>query len=311
MNMSEHKLLRFGFLLLIFSCAVTNAALYKWTDENGLTHYSDKAPKQDAFENIEVKILSGGNTYSGSVDTFQSELIDNFVDSILPGNPDKTDLYFVSFAGDAKQDVFMREALYTQRLFNQRYATSGRSVALVNNQKTTAKNLVASNENLERTLKVMGRKMDEDDVLYLYLTSHGSRDHQLSIDFPPHTVKDFGAFEIRRMLDEAGIKWRVVVVSACFSGGFVEPLKSPYTVIATAADANQASFGCSDDRNFTYFGEAIFERQMARGVGIIPALDGARDIVLSMEKAGGFQPSNPQLWWGEAALDKINELESQ
>lgn len=311
MNMSEHKLLRFGFLLLIFSCAVTNAALYKWTDENGLTHYSDKAPKQDAFENIEVKILSGGNTYSGSVDTFQSELIDNFVDSILPGNPDKTDLYFVSFAGDAKQDVFMREALYTQRLFNQRYATSGRSVALVNNQKTTAKNLVASNENLERTLKVMGRKMDEDDVLYLYLTSHGSRDHQLSIDFPPHTVKDFGAFEIRRMLDEAGIKWRVVVVSACFSGGFVEPLKSPYTVIATAADANQASFGCSDDRNFTYFGEAIFERQMARGVGIIPALDGARDIVLSMEKGGGFQPSNPQLWWGEAALDKINELESQ
>lgn len=298
-------------LILVLTCTSTNSALYKWVDENGLTHYSDQAPKQDAFENIEVKILSGGNTYSGSVDTFQSELIDNFVDSILPGNPDKTDLYFVSFAGDAKQDVFMREALYTQRLFDQRYATPGRSVALVNNQKTTAKNLVASNENLERTLKVMGRKMDEDDVIYLYLTSHGSRDHQLSIDFPPHTVKDFGAFEIRRMLDEAGIKWRVVVVSACFSGGFVEPLKSPYTVIATAADANQASFGCSDDRNFTYFGEAIFERQMARGVGIIPALDGARDIVLSMEKAGGFEPSNPQLWWGEAALDKINELESQ
>lgn len=298
-------------LILVLVTINTSAALYKWVDENGLTHYSDQAPKQDAFENIEVKILSGGNSYSGSVDTFQGQLIDNFVDSILPGNPDKTDLYFVSFAGDAKQDVFMREAQYTQRLFDNRYDTVGRSAALINNQKTTSKHLVASNENLERTLKVMGRKMDEDDVLYLYLTSHGSRDHQLSIDFPPHTVKDFGAFEIRRMLDEAGIKWRVVVVSACFSGGFVEPLKSPYTVIATAADANQASFGCSDDRNFTYFGEAIFERQMARGVGIIPALDGARDIVLSMEKAGGFEPSNPQLWWGAQALDKVNELESQ
>lgn len=306
------KITRLTMLLLLALVTFnTSAALYKWVDDKGLTHYSDKAPKQDAFDNIEVKILSGGNSYSGSVDTFQGQLIDNFVDSILPGNPDKTDLYFVSFAGDAKQDVFMREALYTQRLFDDSYDTEGRSVALVNNQKTTAKNLVASNENLERTLKVMGRKMDEDDVLYLYLTSHGSRDHQLSIDFPPHTVKDFGAFEIRRMLDEAGIKWRVVVVSACFSGGFVEPLKSPYTVIATAADANQASFGCSDDRNFTYFGEAIFERQMARGVGIIPALDGARDIVLSMEKSGGFEPSNPQLWWGNSVLGKMNELESQ
>lgn len=301
----------FFTLSLVLTCINAYSALYKWVDENGLTHYSDQAPKQNSFENIEVKILSGGNSYSGSVDTFQGQLIDSFVDSILPGNPDKTDLYFVSFAGDAKQDVFMREALYTQRLFDQRYATSGRSVALVNNQKTTAKNLVASNENLERALKVMGRKMDEDDVLYLYLTSHGSRDHQLSIDFPPHTVKDFGAFEIRRMLDEAGIKWRVVVVSACFSGGFVEPLKSPYTVIATAADANQASFGCSDDRNFTYFGEAIFERQMARGVGIISALDGARDIVLSMEKSGGFEPSNPQLWQGRFTANKMHEIESR
>lgn len=295
-------------LFIVLICTETNSALYKWIDENGLTHYSDQAPKQDNFEDIEVEILSGGNSYSGSVDQFQGQLIDNFVDSILPGNPDKTDLYFVSFAGDAKQDVFMREALYTQELFDDRYATQGRSVALINNEKTTSKHLVASNENLERTLKVMGRKMDEEDVLYLYLTSHGSRDHQLSIDFPPHTVKDFGAFEIHRMLDEAGIKWRVVVVSACYSGGFVEPLKSPYTIVATAADATHSSFGCSDDRDFTYYGEAIFERQMARGVGIVEALDNARPIVAEMEAAQGYEPSSPQLWQGANTQDKMAEL---
>ena len=295
-------------ILLVLATLNTSAALYKWVDENGLTHYSDVAPKQNNFEDIQVRILSGGNTYSGSVNQFQGELVADFADSIDVGNPDKTDLYFVSFAGDAKQDVFMQEALYTQRLFDRQYDTAGRSVALVNNEKTTASNLVASNENLERALKVIGKKMDREDVLYLYLTSHGSRDHQLSIDFPPHTVTDFGAIEVRRMLDEADIKWRVIVVSACFAGGFIEPLKSPYTVIATAADSEQSSFGCSDDRDFTYYGEAIFERQMARGVGILAALDGARDIVLSMEQAEGYEPSNPQLWQGSAAVEKMTEL---
>lgn len=296
------------FLASILTICNTSAALFKWVDDQGLTHYSDKAPKNSAFDDIEVEILSGGNSYSGSVNQFQGELVADFADSIDVGNPDKTDLYFVSFAGDAKQDVFMQEALYTQRLFDRQYDTAGRSVALVNNEKTTASNLVASNENLERALKVIGKKMDREDVLYLYLTSHGSRDHQLSIDFPPHTVTDFGAIEVRRMLDEADIKWRVIVVSACFAGGFIEPLKSPYTVIATAADSEQSSFGCSDDRDFTYYGEAIFQRQMARGVGILAALDGARDIVLSMEQAEGYEPSNPQLWQGSAAVEKMTEL---
>lgn len=281
-----------------------SAALYKWVDKNGLTHYSDQAPAQNEYEDIEIKILSGGNTYSGSVNQFQGQLIDNFSDSILASRPNQTDLYFVSFAGDAKQDVFMKEALYTERLFDRYHGTEGRSVALINNEKTTAEHLVASNENLERTLKIIGKKMAEEDMLYLYLTSHGSADHQLSVDFPPHTVKDFGGYEIRRMLDEANIKWRTIVVSACYSGGFVEPLKSPYTVIATAADHDSPSFGCSDDREFTYYGEAIFEQQMSRGIGIIEALDGARPIVSRMEKAQGYPPSNPQFWRGTETFQK-------
>lgn len=305
--MKNHLLISF-FVALLLVCVGSSAALYKWKDAKGLTHYSDTPPKQKDFEDIELQILSGGNSYSGGVDQFQSDLIADFPSSIAYGEPSKTELYFVSFAGDAKQDVFMKEALYTQQLFDRQYDTAGRSVALVNNPKTTRQNLVASNENLERALKVIGKKMDGDDVLYLYLTSHGSRDHQLSIDFPPHTVKDFGAFEVRRMLDEAGIKWRVIVVSACFAGGFIEPLKSPYTIVATAADSQQSSFGCADDREFTYYGEAVFAQQMSRGVGFVDALDGARKIVLGMEKAQGYPPSNPQLWQGAATPAKMREF---
>lgn len=293
-------------LLLVTALVISwaNAGIYKWKDENGQIHFSDKKPSTIKYEDIENEIKSRGNAYSNDVVGDQTKLLANFAQSILRGNPQRSDIYFISFAGDSKQDVFMKEALYAQNLFDQKFQTKHRSVALVNNRKTTAEHLVASNVNLERTLKIMGRKMDQDDVLYLYFTSHGSREHQLHIDFPPHTVKDFGAREIRRMLDEANIKWRVIVVSACYAGGFIEPLKTDYSVIATAADANNTSFGCADDREFTYYGEAIFKRQMSRGVGIIKALDNARGIVRNMEAQQSLKPSNPQLWIGYQARQK-------
>lgn len=301
---------RIFFLFFLLVTLGTNAGIYKWVDENGQVQFSDKKPSTPAHEDIEDHIKSKGNAYSNNVKNEQDDLVANFSEQIHSGEPDKTELYFISFAGDSKQDVFMKEALYAKRLFDQKYYTQHRSVALINNHKTTSQHLVASNENLERTLKIMGRRMDDDDVLYLYLTSHGSRNHKLHIDFPPHTVKDFGGLEIRNMLDEAKIKWRVIVVSACYSGGFIEPLKTDYSVIATASDAVSNSFGCADDRDFTYYGEAIFKRQMWGGVGIMEALDNARGIVRKMEKQQGYKPSNPQLWIGYKAAEKMADLKS-
>ncbi len=38
--------------------------------------------------------------------------------------------YFVGFAPDASQDVFVREMRYVKRLFDERFGTAGRSIAL-------------------------------------------------------------------------------------------------------------------------------------------------------------------------------------
>jgi len=42
----------------------------------------------------------------------------------------------------------------------------------------------------------------------------------------PHSALSLGlgGGTLARMLQDSGIKWRVVVVSACYSGGFIEPL---------------------------------------------------------------------------------------
>ncbi|WP_339671837.1 C13 family peptidase [Dasania marina] len=293
-----------GSLLLLLA-QLSLAGIYKWVDEQGRVYFSDKKPELLAYEDIESRLFGKGNVFNNSVKGSQTELIASFADNIAAGVPGQTDLFFVSFAGDAKQDVFMKETLYAQQLFDSHYHTAGRSVALINNSKTTSRYLVASDNNLARVLKTVGEKMNEEDVLYLYLSSHGSRQHLLSVDFPPHTVKDFGGQEIRKMLDEAGIKWRIVVVSACYAGGFIAPLKTDYSVIATAADAYNTSFGCADNRDFTFYGEAIFKRQMATGVGLLEALDGAREIVKSMEAQRNLTPSNPQYWLGSKAKTKL------
>ena len=295
--------------LLIGMSTPLNAGIYKWTDENGKTHYSDKKPQINRFEDIEERINRMANAYSDSVTRQQEKLLENYEESIELGTPNSTDLYFVSFAGDSKQRVFMREAIFTKNLFDQNYNTKDKSTALINNSRTTEDYLVASDENLEYVLKTMGDKMNDEDIIYLYLTSHGSKNHKLSVDFPPHTVKDFGGNEVRRMLDEAGIKWRIIVISACYSGGFIEHLKTDHTLIATASDAKNTSFGCSDEREFTYFGEAIYKRQMSQGVGINKSLQGAHDIVSSMEKLHNYKSSNPQYWIGDKMQSKIGELE--
>jgi len=296
---------------LVFAC-VAFAEIYKWVDENGRVHFSDVAPEDQPYKDIEKEIKSKLNIFQNYIKDDQDRLQSTYINNLLSGVPDQTDLYLLTFAGDGRQKVFMRESLYVQSLFEEKYATKGRSLALINHASATSKYLVASDENLQMVLNTFGELMDEEDVLYLYLTSHGSKDHKLEVNFPPHAVRDFGPHEINRMLDQANIKWRVIVVSACYSGGFIEPLKNQYTMIATASDAIHTSFGCSDSRDFTYYGEAIFKRLMSNGTGLVDALDKAREVVHQMEIAQNIaHHSNPQFWNNELIKNKMGQFETE
>lgn len=307
-----NKILLPCFVTLLLLSIGAYAEIYRWQDAQGKTHFSDKAPEDQAAENIEKKIKSRANVFSDDVQTQQARLLAELPDKLQPSDPDKPELFLITFGGDAKQAVFMRETLYIQDLFHKRYNTEGHSVALINHASTTSKYLVATDTNLELVLKTYSALMNDDDVLYLYLTSHGSRTHKLTVDFPPYAIQDFGPNEIRQMLDDAGIKWRVIVVSACYAGGFVAPLQSPNTLIATAADATHTSFGCADDRDFTYYGEAIFKNLMsARGLGLVSALDQARNEVYAMEDAMHTDHhSNPQFFEGAEIHKHLLQFDS-
>ncbi|WP_239027938.1 C13 family peptidase [Geomonas subterranea] len=255
---------------------------------------------------------SGELSLTDQVLTAQSRLLDDQLGSLLPGRHGQSDLYFVGFAGDASQDVFLKELSATRQLFDTRFGTAGRSVLLVNNPQSATTLPFATAANLERALVRVGELMNRDeDVLFLYLSSHGSRDQELEVSNPPLELKQVTPESLRRMLQKAGIRYKVVVVSACFSGGFVQPLQDDGSLIITAADATHESFGCGFGENYTWFGEAFVGDALRGTFSFTEAFEKSRDTVRKWEEERGETPSNPQIWAGKEIWPVLKRLQKE
>jgi hypothetical protein len=242
----------------------------------------------------------------------QSQLLNGQLAGLLPGRNGETDLYFVGFAGDATQDVFLKELRSVEQLFSTRFGSLGRSVILANNPRTAATLPFATAGNLERALKRVGEVMERDhDILFLYLTSHGSSEHELGISNRPLELSNLTPAQLRNMLKSSGIKYKVVVVSACYAGGFIDPLKDERTMIITAADASHESFGCGYGEDFTWFGEAFIEDGLRQSFSFTAAFDKAREKIRQWEDEQDETPSNPQIWVGKEIEPRLAALQRE
>ncbi len=220
--------------------------------------------------------------------------------------PGRTDVYFVGYAPYAGEDVFLNEVLFAQRLFDTRFGTAGRSVVLVNNPATLEELPLANPRNLAFVLDGIAAAMDPvEDLLVMFMTSHGSEDARLAADFQGLAPNDLRAGELRRLLDEAGIRWRVLIISACFSGSFIEALRSPETLVLTASHAERQSFGCGHDGDFTYFGKALLDEALGAGAPLLEAFEQARESIARRERSEGLVASRPQIELGAALADYL------
>jgi hypothetical protein len=100
---------------------------------------------------------------------------------------------------------------------------------------------------------------------------------------------------LREALDEAGIRWRVIIVSACYSGSFIDELTSPTTVVITASAADKMSFGCTNSAEMTYFGQAFFAESLRKNTSFAAAFKDASLRIQERESMMGFEPSEPQM----------------
>jgi Peptidase C13 family len=255
-------------------------------------------------------VPEGMSAGSEAVLATQGLLLDHALADLADERPGVSDLYFVGFAPYAREDVFRKDVEAAQKVMDEHWGTAGRSVLLINNPQTLLSTPFATITNLRETLNEIGAAIDvEDDVVMVYLASHGSRDFHLSAQLPPLSLIELTPPGLRQLLDDAGIKWRIIVVSACYSGGYIEPLQDEHTLIVTASRADRTSFGCGQDSESTYFGEAFFQKGMAGAASINAAFDVAKIRIAEREREGGLSPpSEPQWWIGADMADKLAGL---
>ena len=136
----------------------------------------------------------------------------------------------------------------------------------------------------------------ESDILFLILTSHGSRDGLAVV--AGRLVETLRPSHLSEMLGRTGVRNKVVVISACYSGVFIPRLADADTLVITAADADHPSFGCEDKAKWTYFGDAFFNAALRRANNLKDAFLMASSLVLKRELREGFEPSHPQMAGG-------------
>ena len=240
----------------------------------------------------------------------QPLLLNRALAQIEEGTEGQTDWYFLGVGGAAYQSVFRREVESVQSLFDTRFTTNGHSLVLINDDDTTLSQPIATRTSISKALETIGQRMNKDeDVLFLFLTSHGSADGTFELSHQPLNIQSLTPAWLRAELDKAGIRWRVVVISSCFSGAYIPSLQTPSSLVITAAEATKTSFGCTDDADFTYFGRAFFDEAVRQEHSLVSAFHAAKQTIATREKEEGFTPSQPQLFMGGEMQKSLPEFE--
>lgn len=241
----------------------------------------------------------------------QSRLLNKSLDAVQYGEFAQSHWYFLGVAGASYQDVFMYEIERIKEQFDTRFGTFGRSVELINHPATRTEIPIASKTSMGLALRRIGQQMNrESDVLFLYMTSHGLP-NVFEMENAPLDLAQVDPKWLRETLDASGIRWRVIVISSCYSGSFVPALQDENTLIITASAADRQSFGCSSESDYTYFGRAFFDQAMREQNSIQGAFNQAKETVAKWENTQGFEPSEPQWSIGKNMQFMLPQLEQR
>lgn len=275
-----------------------------------LIQHDNESPQPPALRPAEVAVEAAVAEEPGAAERYhaalerateaalynQNRMLDDELSRLQPGDPERIELFLLAIAGDGTQEVFRREVEFIRDQFNRDFNTTDRSLLLVNSRTTTRQLPLATTISIEFALKGLASIMDKDqDILFLYLTSHGSPDHDLALDHIGISLPDLSAERLAEIMGQLPVKWKVIVVSACYSGGFIEPLQDPYTLIITAARHDRQSFGCTDEADMTYFGRAYFQKALPEAGSFVEAFNIARHYISDWEKEFA-EESLPQIY---------------
>ena len=195
------------------------------------------------------------------------------------------------------ESVFESEAVKAAQILRRWFGATSEPIVRSNRKRGGTANA----QSLATSIRAAGATMDPDrNVLVVFLTSHGSPEGLAIVAGRRRGV--LTPIALRHMLDASGAKFRIVIISACYSGVFVPVLADARTLVITAAAADRPSFGCEDGATWTYFGDAFFNQALRAAPDLRAAFRRARALVSAREKREGFEPSKPQMVGGADVL---------
>jgi peptidase C13-like protein len=241
----------------------------------------------------------------------QADRIDTALEAVHRDAGVGSQAFFLGFAGVGDEKVFAQEIGLASRVVGERFHVGDRHLSLVNDERDLQRAPLASVSGLVYALRGLAERMDLDkDVLFLSISSHGSQEPVIAVSNSQFPFRDLTADDLTGALHESGIKWRVIIISACYAGGFIDSLRDAHTIVIAAAAADRTSFGCSNDRDLTYFGEAFYRDALPEAKSLREAFETAKKAIALREHEEKETPSNPQAYFGEAMEAKLGALQT-
>jgi Peptidase C13 family len=263
----------------------------------------------DVWASPEVEETAETNSIQADAEALlfdQSARIDQALAAIKPNASAEPKTFFLGFAGVGDQKVFAQEIGLASRVLSERYGMQGRELSMLNDERDLQGAPLATVSGLKYALRGLAGRMNVDrDVLFLAISSHGAQNPAIAISNADLPLDDLTDEDLAEGLENSGIKWRVIIISACYAGGFIESLKDPRTIVIAAAAADRTSFGCSNDRDLTYFGEAFYRDALPEARSLRDAFDKARSAIAIRERREHVEPSKPQAFFGAELEAKL------
>jgi len=269
----------------------------EYVGEDGMSSYEEEQARQQ--ERLERALYT------------QRTLTDTQLKRLREQTPGEPEVFTVLAALSNAETVFRTEVETIDAQLTAMPPFEGRLVTLANELHDSDNYPLVTQTSLTHMVRTLGKRLGEEDLIFVYLTSHGSPDHELSVDFnTDQTLPGIDPTELAEILNNAP-QQKVVVISACYSGGFLPELRSENTLVITAAAADRPSFGCSNDETMTYFGRAFFETAFSLEKPLNEVFEDAKAAVTERELAQDYDPSNPQISEAESVIDAWEDWRTQ
>jgi hypothetical protein len=156
----------------------------------------------------------------------------------------------------------------------------------------------ATAENIRDVITQIAKLARDGDRVMLLFSTHGNVD-VLGVNVAATNHPYVNGRALRSWLAPLGNKPTLLILSACYSGSFLDPLKAPNRMILTAAAKDRSSFGCQFHSDNTFFVQELIPQRLDAQQSLNQMADAAAANVAKREEAMRLSPpSLPQRFVG-------------